>query len=77
MTACRPTGIRCPNPQCGRPVCGRVPPAVRRKLKAELSRKHGFVLYARQRPGAIYRVRVCLYCGRRFITAEKVVSNGA
>ena len=74
--AAPPAGILCPN--CGRPACGRATAAARRQIKAKrgATSHKVFVDYVRYRPAAIHRVRICPHCDRRFLTAERIISNG-
>ena len=67
-------GIVCP--ACGRPACGKIPVRRRRKLlAADPDRKPKNVAYTRRLVDCIQRVRACVHCGHRFLTAERVVSN--
>ena len=37
--------------------------------------RHLYVVYTRQRPKKILRVRECRYCGRRITTWERTIGN--
>jgi hypothetical protein len=67
-------GIVCPNQECRARVCGPVPAEVRAKRSRHRPK---FTVYTRYRPSSIYRIRVCLRCGRRFRTVERIESNAS
>lgn len=69
----RSKGLLCP--ACFAPISGRIPPAVKKRVRKRTGKKAQYVRSVRHRDGEDSRVRQCLKCGNRCLTREVIVSN--